>query len=81
MSDSEWQKMMAINVETSTLDEEAARQLLAKTENWYHSSYLWSIVNLAAYTSAKLTAKRSYHTLLFTSRGCSQSGAKASVTR
>ena len=63
LSDSEWQALMATNVDVSTLDEDAVRQLLAKTENLYHSSYLWSIVNLAAYTSAKLTAKKTYHTL------------------
>ncbi len=65
LTDGEWHALMATNVEAATMDEEAGQQLLTKTKNWYHSCYLWSIVNLAAYTSAKLSAKNSYHTLFY----------------
>ena len=47
------------------MNEEAKQELMTKTRDWYHSCYLWCIVNLAAYTSAKLTAKTSHHTLFY----------------
>ena len=57
LTNGEWQAPMATNVDAATIDEEASRQLMAKTHDWYHSCDLWSIDNLAAYTSAKLIAK------------------------
>ena len=65
LTDVEWQAMMQTNAEESTMDENQIQQLMAKTTDWFHSCYLWSIVNLAAYTSAKLTAKKSHHTLFY----------------
>lgn len=65
LTDGEWKALMATNVEATTVDEQASQQLMTKTRDWYHSCYLWCIVNLAAYTSAKLTAKSSYHTLFY----------------
>ena len=65
LTEAERHAPMATNVEAATMDEAAGQQLLTKTRDWYHSCYLWSIVNMAAYTSAKLTAKASYHTLFY----------------
>ena len=62
MTDGEWQALMATNVEAAAMDEEANQRLVTRTRDWYHSFYFWCIVNLAAYTSAKLTAQKSYHT-------------------
>lgn len=47
------------------MDEAAIEELMTKTRGWYHSCYLWCIVNLAADTSAKLSAKASHHTLFY----------------
>ena len=47
------------------MNEAAKQELMMKTRDWYHSCYLWCIVNMAAYTSAKLSAKASYHTLFY----------------
>ena len=65
LSDNEWKAVLATNVEASTMDEAAKQELLTKTRDWYHSCYLWCIVNLAAYTTAKLSAQASHHTLLY----------------
>ena len=65
LTDSEWQALKQTNVEAATMDEASSQQLITKTRDWYHSCYLWSIVNLAAYTSAKLTARTTYHTLFY----------------
>ena len=62
LSSNEWIALMATNLEASTIDEAAKQQLLTKTSGWYHSCNLWCIVNLAAYTCAKPTAKTSHHT-------------------
>jgi len=65
LSDNEWKRLMATNVEASTMDEASKQELLTKTRDWYHSCYLWCIVNLAAYTCAKLSAQASRHTLFY----------------
>ena len=65
LTDDEWQALKQTNVEAETMDEASIQHLMTKTDNWYHSCYLWSIVNLAAYTSAKLTAKNTYHTFFY----------------
>ena len=65
LTQNEWQALMATNVDASSMNEAAQQELLTKTRNWYHSCYLWCIVNMAAYTSAKLTAQASHHTLFY----------------
>ena len=65
LTDTEWKKLKKTNVDESTMDEGQIHQIMMKTTDWYHSCYLWSIVNLTAYTSAKLTAKKSHHTLFY----------------
>ena len=65
LTEDEWQALVATNVQASTMDPEATQELMTKTRNWYHSCYLWCIVNMAAYTSSKLTAKASHHTLFY----------------
>ena len=63
LTDNEWNALKETNVEAAEMDEAAQKEILTKTKDWYHSCYLWCIVNMAAYTSAKLSAKASYHTL------------------
>ena len=41
LTDGEWQAVMATNVEATMMDVEASQQLMTKTRDWYHSSYLW----------------------------------------
>ena len=65
LTDNEWQALMATNVEAATMNEAAKQELMMKTRDWYHSCYLWCIVNMAAYTSAKPSAKASHHTLFY----------------
>ena len=65
LTDNEWQALMATHVEAATMNEAAKQELMMKTRDWYHSCYLWCIVNMAAYTSAKITAKASHHTLFY----------------
>ncbi|MDO7681295.1 MAG: hypothetical protein MUQ52_02305, partial [Pirellulales bacterium] len=65
LTQTEWQALMATNVEASNMNEAAQQELMTKTRNWYHSCYLWCIVNMAAYTSAKLSAQASHHTLFY----------------
>ena len=47
------------------MDVAAKQEIMTKTRDWYHSCYLWCIVNLAAYTSAKLTAQASHHMFFY----------------
>ena len=65
LTDEEWQALTATNVDAATLNETEQQDLMMKTRNWYHSCYLWCIVSMAAYTSAKLTAQASHHTLFY----------------
>ena len=82
LTDTEWKRLKKTNVDESTMDEGQIHQIMMKTTDWYHSCYLWSIVNLTAYTSAKLTAKKiAPHAVLFTGGRQAQSNTKTCCTR
>ena len=65
LSDAEWQALKATNVNPENMDDGSVQELMSKTQEWYHSCYLWSIVNMAAFTSAKQTASNTHHTLFY----------------
>ena len=65
LSDGEWQALKATNVNPENMDDGTVQELLSKTQEWYHSCYLWSIVNMAAFTSSKQSASNTHHTLFY----------------
>ena len=64
LTDSEWLALCKTKLEDRTEDLTSA-EFLEKTNDWYHTCYLWNIVNLIAFvrvrTAAKLAAKTMFY--------------------
>jgi hypothetical protein len=62
--ESEWQALLRTELDVEQLEREADT-FLKDTEGWFESSYLWSIVSMACYTRATLSARQSQQILFY----------------
>ena len=66
LSGEEWAAIANTAVDVRSLDDANSRRaFLEKINGWIHTSYLWGIVTLAAYTCAKTSAKEAHRTLFY----------------
>ena len=64
LSDAEWRALLAteVNAEKVAHDPDV---FLAETSGWYESCYLWSIVSMASYARARMSARQHQQVLLY----------------
>ena len=64
LSQAEWQALLATELDVSQLQRDPVA-FLKETEGWFESCYLWSIVSMASYTRATISARQHEQVLLY----------------
>ena len=63
LTDPEWQALLDTNLDTAKLQQDP-ETYMRETTGWFESSYLWSIVSMAAYARATISARAHKQVLL-----------------
>ena len=64
LSEAEWQALVDTELDTEKLEREP-ETFLRETTGWFESCYLWSVVSMACYTRATISARQHEQTLLY----------------
>ena len=64
LSESEWQALLSTEIDVEQLERDP-EAFLRSTEGWYESCYLWSIVSMACYARATISARQAQQMLLY----------------
>ena len=64
LSQSEWQALLNTEIDVEQLERDP-EAFLRSTAGWFESSYLWSIVSMACYARATISARQAQQMLLY----------------
>ena len=64
LTDAEWQALLATELDTAELDQNPDTYM-QETTGWFESCYLWSIVSMASYARAIISARAHKQVLLY----------------
>jgi hypothetical protein len=64
LTEREWQALSDTGLDKERVEEDP-EGFLRETSGWFESSYLWSIVSMASYTRARISAQQHAQTLLY----------------
>ena len=64
LSETEWQALQNTELDVEQLERDP-EAFLRSTAGWFESSYLWSIVSMACYARATISARQAQQMLLY----------------
>ena len=64
LSDAEWQSLLDTELDTAKLEQDP-EAFMRETAGWFESCYLWSIVSMASYARARISAQEHRQVLLY----------------
>ena len=64
LSEIEWEALLNTEIDAEQLESDP-EAFLRSTAGWFESSYLWSIVSMACYARATISARQAQQTLLY----------------
>ena len=64
LSDTEWQALLNTELDVEELERDP-EAFISSTAGWFESCYLWSIVSMACYARATMSARQAQQTLLY----------------
>ena len=77
LSQSEWQALLNTELDVKQL-ERASEAFLRSTAGWFEFSYWWSLVSMACYARATISARQAQQMLLFVKSSMSLRNLRAS---
>ena len=64
LTDNEWKSLLDTELDTGAVCQNP-EQYVQETSGWFESCYLWSVISMASYARARISAQQHKHTLLY----------------